>query len=546
MASENQKAYDIWWNDNVLTPPNAKTYTGFSPAKTARALGRGFYEPIEQGALLLNKAAALTGIPYLERQAQEQEARIKAREERYAEAQQGGDYSGAKFIGNVISPAPIAAGVGAGRAVSGPALKALIEGGVGGLFAPSDAENYWADKGTQAMFGSMAGLGTRAVGGVMNPELQPYARELMDKGVVLSPEMATTGHTRDFMHAAETIKGLMGTGGKTQGLTNTSFNNALANDILGPLDLSTSGLKGHALVQDMSGKISGFYDDAYKKLGTVLPDQQFMSAIALANSKAAKSMDKATYNKFVQMLDRDVIGRFDIRTKNQGKAIQGEELKNMRSYFQDTLKRAKESKDSDRFDNVKLTQSLQEVKDAIFDYTDRVDQTGLVRRANKAWAEKSVFEAAAAKQPTTGVFDINDLEASISSLGDPETTSKGVARLQEKAIPYLSTMKVDSPNPYVMARRAGVLGTMAAGSAYAMWTNPAVGSAILAAAGISPWVIQRMMRNPSQARKAISSAVKKLGPSAVANITQQIAQEQAAKDRQTLRELSIPEYQNIE
>ena len=545
MANE-QPNYENWWNTKVLETPSIKTSTGFSPEKTMRALGRGLYEPVEQGGLLTNKLLALTGIPYFKGEEVEQEARIKRREQTYEAAQGGEDYSGTKLVGNILSPAPIVAGLGAGKLVSGPGRRALLEGGVGGLFAPSDTENYWTDKGTQAMFGSIAGLGTRAVGGIIKPEVQPYARELMDKGVALSPEMATTGHTRDIMHGAETVKNLMGLGGAKQGTIDTTFNNALANDILSPLGLSTSGKKGHALVNDMVGQISGFYDDAYKRLGTVLPDQQLIVEINLAKSNAAKTMDKATYKKFEEMINNDIIARFDIPTKNQGKAIQGEALKDMRSYFQDTLKRFKESKDSDRFDVVKMTKALQGIKGSLFDYTDRVDQTGLVRRANKAWAEKTVFESAAAKQPTTGIFNINDLEASISSLGDAETTAKGVAKLQEKAIPYLSIMQVDKPNPYALVRRAGVIGAMGAGGIYAMGQNPVIGAAILAAAGLSPMLVQRMMRKPSQARSAIAAAVKKLGPTAVANITQQVGQQEASSERQQIRELNIPEYVNQE
>lgn len=543
MAEQN---YENWWNTKVLETPQTDTSSAISPVNMARALGRGLYEPVEQGGLLIDKTLALTGVPYFEKEAVEQEERIKRREQEYIAAQGIHDYSGLKLLGNLFSPVPVAAALRAGRLASGPAKKALIEGGVSGLFAPSDSENYWGDKGTQAMYGSAFGLGARGVGGVMNPDLQPHARQLIEKGVPLPAHMGTVGHTQDIMHGAKTVQDLMGFGGAKDVDLNVAFNNALANDILKPLNLSTSGKQGHDLVKDTVKQISSFYDDAYVKLGTALPDQPFIASINLAKSNAAKTMDKATYDKFVQMVNNDVIGRFDIPTKTQGKAISGESLKDMRSYFQDTLKKVRESKDSDRIDNVKLSKALKEVKDTIFDYTDRVDQTGLVKRANTAWAEKNVFENAASRKPTTGIFDIQDLEASVSSSSAQETLAKGKGKLQEKAIPYLSVMNVEKTSPYVMAKRAGVLGTIAAGSAYAMWQNPVVGVAILTAAGVAPKLVQSMMKNPSQARKAIASAVKKLGPSAVANITQQVAQQDAASAREQIREINIPEYINQE
>lgn len=538
--------FDAYWNSKVFDQPSVKTNKGFSPEKTLRAFGRGLYEPIEQGALLLNRAAAYgTGVPYLEQVAKEQEARIKNREQLYTAALQGDDYSGSRFVGNLISPAPFAAGKAAGSLAKGPGFKSMLEGGAAALFAPSDPENYSSDKSTQALFGSLSGLFTRGVGGALNPAVTADARALMNKGVNVPPELAAEkGATRSFMHAARAIKELVGAG-KGQEVTNRSFNNALANDILNPLGESVDkGVHGFGLARQLTDKVSNFYNSAYSKLGTALPDQQLINGINLVQASAARTMDKATYNKFTQIINNDVIGRFNIATKNQGRAIKGEDLKDMRSYLQDTLEGLKSGKTSDKYDNVKLRNALQAVKNSVFDYTDRVDQTGLIRRANKAWAEKSVFENAASRNPTTGVFDIEHLNSAVVSSSDTANIAKGTGKLQEKANPYLSVLQGGRTDRYTTTKDIGILGSLAGGSAYAIWQNPALGTAILTAAGVAPVVIQRMMRNPSKAREVIASAINKLGPSAVGYITQQVAQQQAAEDREQLRQINIPGYVN--
>jgi hypothetical protein len=75
--------------------------------------------------------------------------------------------------------------------------------------------------------------------------------------------------------------------------------------------------------------------------------------------------------------------------------------------------------------------------------------------------------------------------------------------------------------------------SLALGGSYIGWLqNPAIGIAILTAAGVAPKVIDKMIQTPNRYIKGLGAAVRKLGPGQAAQVmanTGQISQEEARK-----------------
>jgi hypothetical protein len=315
-------------------------------------------------------------------------------------------------------------------------------------------------------------------------------------------------------------------------LMNATFNRAIANDVLKPLGIKVTSTDPQTIYREMSKGISKFYDDAYLKLGTALPSPRLVYDVSTIRDQAAHRMNPATLRVFNDYIDRNLIGRFNIPTQGQGKATTGESIKDMRAYFRDVVKSLDEAKFNKDVDVLALKKHLDEVRKSVDRYTDEIDPTGLVKTANQAWAEMNVIKSAMAKHPSGRPFTAQDLGKAVIGGSDESALAWGGGTLQKKARPYLNVLDPEG-RPTGSGWRWLGAGSIALGSSYIGWLqNPAIGIAILTAAGVAPKVIDKMIQTPNRYIKGLGAAVRKLGPGQAAQVmanTGQISQEEARK-----------------
>lgn len=537
-----KQSFEQWWA-GVEGPEYTPEVRKEKQRDFFRNVGYGLFDPVQRATLLLERGAEAAGVPGAAQLAREQEARIKRREAAVDPE------SGAVLAGQLLSPVPYSAAkagyslltkvpyVG-GWLAGSPKVSAAVQGGIAGSTAPADTgEYYWSDVGGLAGLGALFGPAAYTAGSILNPKVTPEAAALLAKGVDVPAELATTGHLRDFLGTAQSVGKLAGiTDDTINPALNLQFNQALANDILSPFGVKAAGKDKHELSQFVTKTTKAAYDDAYAKLGTVLPDNQFIQAVQVLRYQARAKLNKKTYAEFNRLISDNILRRFDVPTKNQGRAITGESLKDMRKFFSNI---AYDKYDPD-IDATALQSFVRDLNNNVEGFLGRVDPTGAIKTANKAYAEASVYHKAVSNSTdASNAFSVQDLESAIKSESDVITLAHGTGKLQQTSRPYVKTMQVEKQSPLTTMRKAGVVSTIAAGSALAYAQNPAIAGAILVAAGVSPYVINKVIHNPNKLIKVLGGALQKIGPAAAANIR---AQYEARETAQTRKEIDIPSY----
>lgn len=537
-----KQSFEQWWA-GVEGPEYTPEVTKEKQSDFFRNIGYGLFDPIQRAILLAERGAEAAGVPGAAQLAREQEARIRSMEAAVDPE------SGAVLAGQMLSPAPYGAAkagynlltkipyVG-GWLSSSPKVSTAVQGGIAGATAPADTgEYYWSDVGGQTGLGALFGPAAYTVGSVLNPKVTPEAATLLKKGVNIPAELATTGHLRDFLGTAHSIGKLAGiTDDTINPALNLQFNKALANDILSPFGIKATGKDKHELSQLVTKTTKAAYDDAYAKVGTVLPDNLFIQDVQSIRNQAKAKLNKKTYAEFNRLISDNIIRRFDVPTKNQGRAITGESLKDMRKFFNNI---AYEKYDPD-IDHTALQNFVRKLNDNVDAYLGRVDPTGAIKTANKAYAEASVYHKAVSNSTdASNAFSAQDLESAIKSESDVITLAHGKGKLQQTSRPYIETLQAEKQSPLTTMRKVGVVSTLAAGSALAYAQNPAIAGAIILAAGIAPAVINTVIHNPNKLVKVLGVALQKIGPAAAANIR---AQYEARETAQLRKEVDLPSY----
>jgi len=531
--------FDSFWNA-IGVPPSEEQQRKQARADKGLAFAYGLFDPIQRLDYFAKKAGEAIGIPGAEEAVKAQEAKIAAREAKY-----GNLAPGYTLFGNLISPAPwgIASGVvRVGRQL--PRLAATAAGASTAASAPiQPGETYWGDVGTAATVGGVAGLGTKAVGSMLSPRIDPAAQELINRGVQLHPEMATTGITHDLLKTAEAAKSIVGMG-RDDIAMNASFNTALANDILTSIKGRTTATTKDALVADIRQQVSSFYDDAFKKIGTILPTNTFTNEVRMIQTQANAGMNVKTQKALDEIIYNNIIRRFNVPTKTQGKAITGESLKDMNKYFNTLSTKLKDKAYDADVDILALEDAVKKLRGSVVTFTETADPNGLIRLANKARAEQAVFEKAAASSPGKEPFSVEDLRGAILSESDTATVAAGKGKLQEKARTFLDVMSEKPLSAYTIGRRTAMAGAILTGSTYAWLHNPIVATAAFTALGVAPAVIERAINNPAVKQKILGQLIKKHGVGVVANAINQEGQRNADKLRAEIDKW--PDYTNPE
>ncbi len=538
--------FDAYWGS--LTPQQTAGIrkTGHDQmvndaVRMAKGVGYGFFTPIQNLARLGAESAASLGSTRAAQSAQHIRDTIARHDAMYR--------TDATDIGGMLSPVNIAIGLRA------PALLAPT---IAGLTAPAGSPTpvvppgsapttpltlpteptYWGDVGSNVLTANLGGGLMHALGAVIAPKVPQHVRDLQRKGVVVPVGQAVESRfSKNMVDSAEALRAIFSIGKSVDdAVVNQSMNRALANDILAPLGKTVTSKNTQGMVSEMAEHVSAYYDDAYKALGTALPSKQFFTDVQTIRANASSTLNKKTLDKFNEIVNDNLIGRFNIPTKGQGKAISGEHLKDMRKHFSELDKDLqKKAYDAD-FDVIKLREYVKQLKKAVNSYTDEIDPKGTIKLANQARADMDVYQRAAASSTTGEAFDTKALAAAVQSASDFRNVAAGTGKLQEKAVPYIKTLTGEDFSTYSAGRKAAMFSAAIGGGAYAWVTNPYAAVAVLTVAGFSPQIMQAAVGNPTKWKALIQAAIRKLGPTQASAIAAQSGASSRTSARQEIEQ----------
>jgi hypothetical protein len=481
------------------------------------------------------------------------EAEQSYQEMRKTEGADGLEWS--RLIGNVLTsvvPGTAAAkgaqALGAGRTLTG------VAGGVGGAAAlpvtqtveeAEDPSTFALQKLRDVGFSGAVGGVVAKISTALTPTLKEGVKEQLEAGVRVPPGLAYEGVPGWVFRQMENI-GF----GPSERAIRESFTKSAADEVLRSIDKTLpanikTGMQMSGYVQK---QISNYYDDAFTKLGRVIPDNQFADDLRVVVSDNISNMSPRAKKIFTNNIQKEVIDRFKLGSvpKNavvpsgmrQIPSMDGSELKSVNNFLKEQVEKLGKKTG---VDNEALAAGYEDVLNAFRSYTSRIDKDGLLSKADDAWAKLYRFADAASGSKAAGQF-----KGSFSASELERAATRQATNLQAGAgqgpMGQFSRRGTDvlGAEPDVLTagyRQAVISGKVlsgltaagAAGGALYLFNLPIV-TAVLVASGISYKTAQQLMKNPSAARAALQRATEKLGPAAVGAI---VAREEANLARTT-------------
>lgn len=488
--------------------------------------------------------AQLIGGEATRKQIAEQEQSYQAMRKR--EGADGIEWS--RLVGNVLTS--IVPGAAAGRAAqmlgAGRITTGVAAGAGGAALMPVTQAPEEADPNTFALqklrdvgFSGAVGGAVAKLSRALTPQLKEGVEEQLRAGVAVPPGQAYEGIPGWVFRQMENI-GF----GPSEKIIRDSFTKSAADEVLSsigktvPADMKT-GMQMSGFVQRT---ISKYYDDAFAKLGKVVPDNQFADDLRTVIADNLDSMSARARSKFTTDIQKEIIDRFKLGPVPKGAiapqgmrqlpAIDGTELKSVNDF----LKKQVETfgKKVGR-DNEALAAGYEDLLNSFRAYTSRIDKDGLIGKADEAWAKLYRFADAAssskAAQQFGGSFSASELERAATRQATELQAGAGVGPMGEFARRGVGVLGGEPDVLTAGYRQAVISGKVlsgltaagAAGGALYLF-SPGVVIGVLTASGLSYKAAQQLMKNPSATRAALQRATEKLGPAAVGAI---VAREEA-------------------
>lgn len=439
-----------------------------------------------------------------------------------------------RLIGNVASsivPGTAAAKgaqlFGAGKTLTG------VAAGVGGAAAlpvtqtPEEAEDpstFALQKLKDVGFSGAAGGIVSKIGAALSPELRAGVREQLAAGVKVPAGQAYSGVPGWVFRQMESV----GFGPSEQALRR-SFTRSAGNEVLKSIDETVpktikDGMQMSGYIQK---RIQSYYDDAFDKLGKVVPDNQFADDLAQVVSDNVPEMSAKAKKIFTTRMQQEIIDRFKLGPVPKGAiapqgmkqlpAANGIDLKGIDKFLKKQVETFGKKTGKD---NETLAAAYEDALNAFRSYTTRVDKDGLIAKADEAWANLYRFADAASSSSgakMAGSFSASDLSQAAIRQASMLQAGAGRGPMGEFA---RKGVEVLGDQPDVLSagyRQAVIAGKIGGGTALALF-NPQLFLPVLVASGISYKAAEQLMKNPSAARAAIEQAIQKIGPQAVASI----------------------------
>jgi hypothetical protein len=449
-------------------------------------------------------------------------------------------FDGFRIVGNVLSPA-VGASAGAGikatdflakwKTLFGTkAAKGVAAGAGSAVVLPTttpqeEQDSFFLDKAKDIGFSGLAGGVVSKIAAGLTPELRPGVTEQLARGVEVKPGQAYEGVPGWVFRQMESI-GF----GPSEKAIRQSFTRSAADEVLSSINqkLPTTvkdGMQASGYVERQIGK---FYDDAFNKIGQVMPDAQLANDIGNIVGTARQEMSKRADKIFNASIKANIVDKFKLGVQPSGAvapmgmrqipSMDGTKLKEIDKYLKAQISKYGKGTDAD---SIALATAYEDTLNAFRAYTGRVDTTGLVAKADEAWAKLYRFADASQKAfKEAGDFSAEQLAAATVRQGTTLRAGAGEAPMQrfaQEALDILGAEKDILPAGY---RQAVIAGKVAGGTALTFF-SPQVAVPILVSSGLTYKAAERLMQNPSALRKAVEAAIQKIGPQTAAAMLSQ-------------------------
>lgn len=365
------------------------------------------------------------------------------------------------------------------------------------------------DKTKQAVGGAVLGKVAENLISSLTPTLKEGAKELMDRGVKLSPGQAYEGVPGWLFRQIEDLKlgniFLAGQKADKQEI-GKQFNNVVANDVLSSIGQTVPSTvpAGQSSVRLVQRRISRFYDESLSNIGTNPFDKTYKDGINAALRNAVDNIENPETKQFVQKkLVNSLNAQIGNRTGKEG--ISGENIKKVQEWLKDEI--AKLDGKSDIISG-SLKTGYADVLANLNQFITRIDKNGNIAKADSAWAKLYSF-ADASKRATQqeGVFTAGQLaDAAQAQANTVLQAGGGRAALGPESQKYVKVLGKQEPlSLFGKAMLASKLFTGAATTIAA----PAIAAPILIASGMTYAAANKLMQNPSATRLAVQKALEK-------------------------------------
>lgn len=349
---------------------------------------------------------------------------LRAREEEYqARRAASGDtgFDFARMAGGIIPSAVATAALRAPVTLPGAAAQGGFLGSLFGAAMPALGDPETPERARAALSGAAFGAGGGAAGQVIGraiaPRIDPNVRILRDAGVKLTPGQAFGGAART---AEERLSGVPFIGGPIQSAqqrSTESFNTAVANRVLAPLNAAVpeDTKVGRDLVEHVSSTVSNAYKDIAGRVTPFGLDQRFLTDITNVSKRFLTSDAE---KELARSLQRDILSRI----QNVGSRIDGDTYLNI----SETLGRnAREYLGSSVVKERELGRAFAAVREAFDDLLTRTnpDLATPVSAARQAYRSLVPMQAAA-NAAEGGVFTPAQFASAVRGA---DTSARGAA-----------------------------------------------------------------------------------------------------------------------
>lgn len=374
-------------------------------------------------------------------------------------------------------------------------------GAIGALTQPLDEKNMstfdvLTGKAQQAVGGALLGKLTDNLIASLTPQLKQGAKELMDNGVPVSPGQAYEGAPGWLFRQIESF-GL----GPKAATVNKAFNKYVGDEVLSSIDskLPDKIQPGQATVALVQDRISKYYTDSLTKLGRNPLDAEYKQIMGNILDQTKTEMSSEARDQFIKSLNNNIGGRM---ASKQGQ-LDGTDIKNIQEWLKGQVE--KWGKGTDR-DSVGLQTAYADTLANLNQYISRIDENGLIAKADQAWAKLYSF-ADASKRATTqgGIFNPEQLATSVANQAATILSAGGgKAPLNDTAQRALNVLGKQEP----IGLLKGIMLASKATTGFATTLiMPAVAIPVLTASGMTYAAAKQLMKNPSAARLAVKKAL---------------------------------------
>lgn len=383
--------------------------------------------------------------------------------------------------------------------------KGYTAGAIGAVSQPLEGKydsafDVLADKAKQAVGGAILGKLTDNLISSLTPKLKEGARELIDKGVPVSPGQAYDGAPGWLFRQIESF----GLGPKPDKI-NKAFNGVVADDVLSTIGQKTpSTVKpGQNAVAYAQKQISKYYDDSLMALGKNPLDTEYKQGVSQSLKDAVDTLSSPQDREFVR---KKLMNSLNTNIGNKIDAdgtISGVNIKKVKDWLEKEVEKV-----ANKTGAVPeaLKSGYGDVLANLNQYISRVDKDGTIANADAAWAKLYSFaDASKRATPKGGIFNPEQLsQAAAAQAATVLQGGGGGGALNKTAQTALNV--IGKQDPVSLLKGVMIASKAATGVATAA-IIPQVAIPVLIASGMTYGAAKALMKTPSAARLAVKKAL---------------------------------------